>query len=111
MWAIEFDIAQKGIIFSGIKRTEKNTDIVKDADNYMAKQIGNIKLYSVRDLCKSLGINERTIRDWFKKGRLKGVKIGTEWHITEDNLSKFFNEGEKLDSTTAKKDPRKAVSP
>ena len=57
----------------------------------MAKQIGKIKLYSVKDLNESLGVNERTIREWFKKGRLKGVKIGTEWHVTEENLGKFLN--------------------
>jgi len=57
----------------------------------VAKQIGKIKLYSVKDLNESLGVNERTIREWFKKGRLKGVKIGTEWHVTEENLGKFLN--------------------
>jgi len=55
----------------------------------MAKQIGKIKLYSVKDLNESLGVNERTVREWFRKGRIKGVKIGTEWHVTEENLGKF----------------------
>jgi excisionase family DNA binding protein len=57
----------------------------------VAKQIGKIKLYSVKDLKESLGVNERTVREWFRKGRLKGVKIGTEWHVTEENLGKFLN--------------------
>ena len=57
----------------------------------MAKQIGKIKLYSVKDLNESLGVNERTVREWFKKGRIKGVKIGTQWHVTEENLGKFLN--------------------
>lgn len=57
----------------------------------MAKQIGKIKLYSVKDLNESLGVNERTVREWFKKGKIKGVKIGTEWHVTEENLGKFLN--------------------
>lgn len=57
----------------------------------MVKQIGDIKLYSVKDLHDALAINERTIRDWFNKGRIKGVKIGAEWHITEENLRKFLN--------------------
>ncbi len=57
----------------------------------MVKQIGDIKLYSVQDLHDALGVNERTIRDWFNKGRLRGQKIGTEWHITEENLRKFLN--------------------
>ncbi len=62
------------------------------------KQIGDIKLYSVKDLHNALGINERTIRDWFNKGRLKGRKIGNEWFITEENLKKFLNadEGKKI---------------
>ena len=57
----------------------------------MVKQIGEIKLYSVKDLHDALGVNERTIRAWFHTGRLKGVKIGAEWHITEENLRKFLN--------------------
>lgn len=62
------------------------------------KQIGDIKLYSVKDLHNALGVNERTIRDWFNKGRLKGRKIGNEWFITEENLKKFLNadEGAKI---------------
>lgn len=55
------------------------------------KQVGDIKLYSVKDLHDALGINERTLRDWFNKGRLRGVKIGAEWHISEENLRKFLN--------------------
>ncbi len=62
----------------------------------MPKQIGDIKLYSVRDLNKALRVNERTLRDWFNRGRLRGVKIGTEWHITEENLKRFFNAKEKI---------------
>ena len=58
------------------------------------KQIGDIKLYTVKDLHDALKINERTIRDWFKKGKLKGVKIGTEWHISEENLAHFLNADE-----------------
>lgn len=75
----------------------------------MVKQIGDIKLYSVKDLHDALGVNERTIRDWFNKGRLKGVKIGTEWNITEENLKRFFNAeegGEKRTKARALK-PKK----
>ena len=66
----------------------------------MVKQIGEIKLYSVQDLHEALGVNERTIRDWFNKGRLRGQKIGTEWHITEENLRRFFNAEEGGDKRT-----------
>ncbi len=69
----------------------------------MVKQIGDIKLYSVKDLHEALGINERTIRDWFNKRRLKGVKIGAEWHITEENLRRFLNAEEGGEREKAKK--------
>ena len=55
------------------------------------KQIGDIKLYTVKDLHEALEVNERTIRSWFKNGKLKGVKIGTEWHISQENLANFLN--------------------
>lgn len=63
----------------------------------MPKHIGDITLYSVKDLHKALNINERTLRNWFHTGRLKGVKIGTQWHITEENLKNFLNAEESYD--------------
>jgi len=63
------------------------------------KQVGSIKLYSVKDLHEALSVNERTIRDWFKKGKLKGVKLGTEWHISEENLAHFLNADQEKDNT------------
>ncbi len=62
------------------------------------KQVGNIKLYSVKDLHDALSVNQRTIRDWFNKGRLKGIKIGTQWHVSEDNLQKFLNAEEAVNN-------------
>lgn len=61
----------------------------------MVKEIGDIKLYSMHDLNEYLGLKERTIGEWFRKGKLKGVKIGKEWHISEENLRKFLNAEEK----------------
>jgi excisionase family DNA binding protein len=64
---------------------------IKEGESPMVKQIDDLKLYSVKDLNEALGVNERTIRDWFNKKRLRGVKIGTEWYISSDNLKKFLN--------------------
>jgi excisionase family DNA binding protein len=57
----------------------------------MPKQIADIKLYSIKDLHEALGVNERTLREWFNTGKLKGIKLGTRWHITEENLKRFLN--------------------
>jgi Helix-turn-helix domain len=72
----------------------------------MVKQIGDIKIYSVEDLRQALGVNARTIRDWFKKRRLIGQKIGTEWHITEENLKRFLS-GDRGDVAESPKRTRK----
>jgi predicted site-specific integrase-resolvase len=57
----------------------------------MSKQVGQIKLFSTKDLHAALGVNERTVRDWFNKGRLKGQKLSGEWHCTEENLRLFLS--------------------
>jgi len=57
----------------------------------MVKQIGDTKLYSIKDLSKSLGLTERTIREWFRQRRLNGVKLGKEWYISDENLKRFLN--------------------
>lgn len=75
----------------------------------MVKQIGDIRLFSVQDLHDALAINERTIRAWFHSGRLQGVKIGKDWHITDENLRKFLN-AEKGDDTRQDKKTRQLQS-
>jgi hypothetical protein len=72
----------------------------------MVKQIGDIKIYSVEDLQQALGVNARTIRDWFNKRRIIGQKLGTEWHVTEENLKRFLS-GDRGDTA---EDPKKKHS-
>jgi hypothetical protein len=75
----------------------------------MVKQIGDIKIYSVEDLHQALGVNARTIRDWFNKRRLIGQKVGIEWYITEENLRRFLN-GDRGDVSEKSKRTRKLRS-
>ena len=49
------------------------------------------KLYSVEDLAKILPITPLTIRAYFRKGRIKGYKIGKNWYVTKENLDAFLN--------------------
>jgi len=51
------------------------------------------KLYSVKDLSKMLPITPLTIREYFRKGKIKGNKVGRNWYVTEENLESFL-EGE-----------------
>lgn len=50
-----------------------------------------IRLYTLADLEKVLGLCNRTLHTYVKDGRLKAVKIGGKWRVTEENLLKFIN--------------------
>jgi len=49
------------------------------------------KLYSVEDLAEILPITPLTIRAYFRKGRIKGHKIGKNWYVTKENLDAFLD--------------------
>lgn len=50
-----------------------------------------IRLYTLTELAPMLGVTPRTLQSYVKSGRLKGVKIGGKWKVTEENLKKFIN--------------------
>ncbi len=50
----------------------------------------DIKVYSLKEASKILGVTERTLYNYIKAGRIKVQKIGGKWIITEENLKKFI---------------------
>lgn len=60
----------------------------------MPKMIGSLALYTVEELSETLEIQERTIREYLREGRLKGRKLARRWYVSEDNIREYFNEGE-----------------
>jgi len=50
-----------------------------------------LKVYSLTELEPVLGVTHRTLQSYIKDGRLKGVKIGGKWKVSEENLRKFLN--------------------
>ncbi len=55
------------------------------------KTIGGIKLYEVEDLVRMLKLSRITVQAYLRSGRMKGVKIGKRWHVTEKNLKDFLS--------------------
>ena len=49
------------------------------------------RCYSLADISEALGITRRTLCDYIKAGKLKGVKLGGKWIITQDNLDAFLS--------------------
>lgn len=51
----------------------------------------NFKVYTLKETANILGVAERTLLDYLKKGRIKGQKIGGHWKISENNLQSFID--------------------
>ena len=57
-----------------------------------AKQLlENFRVYSLSELEPILGVTHRTLLRYITEGRLKGVKMGGRWKVSQDNLRAFIN--------------------
>ena len=55
-----------------------------------AIEIGNLKLYTVREVAKKLKLTEVTIRTYIKTGNLQAKRIGKQYLIDETDLIDFL---------------------
>lgn len=51
----------------------------------------NIKLYTLQELEPILEVSTRTLLQYIKEGKLKAVKIGRRWKVSESNLQDYVN--------------------
>ena len=58
----------------------------------MPRQVGELKLFDVQELAELLGVQDNTIRNYLKAGRIAGQKLGTKWYVSEDGLRDYFNQ-------------------
>lgn len=61
----------------------------------MPIQLGELKLYSLKELSKALGLTTFTLRAYIRQGKLRARKAGTRWFITEDSLKEYFRGTQK----------------
>ena len=50
-----------------------------------------IKTYTVDEVATQLDISPCTVREYIRKGKLKAVKVGNKYIISEDNYRDFVN--------------------
>ncbi|MBA7584167.1 hypothetical protein ES708_26120 [subsurface metagenome] len=59
-------------------------------------RIGKKQFYNVETLAKMLSIPVQTVRLYIRRGRIKALKIGKFYLVSEENLQKFLDgEGDK----------------
>lgn len=51
----------------------------------------NLNVYTLTELEPILGVTHRTLLTYVKSGKLKAVKIGGKYKVSEENLKKFIN--------------------
>jgi excisionase family DNA binding protein len=54
-------------------------------------EIAGKKYYTTTETAKLLQMNERTIREWVKTGKLKATKPGRSYFISEAAISELIN--------------------
>lgn len=50
-----------------------------------------VETYTVEQVAEQLGVSVRTIREYVRDGKIKAVKVGNKYIISEDNFRKFVN--------------------
>lgn len=60
-----------------------NTEKLQSMDTF--------RLYTLTEVEPILGVSHRTLLDYVKKKKIKAVKIGGKWKISEENLKAFIN--------------------
>ena len=55
------------------------------------KSLETFRLYTLTEIEPILGVTHRTLLEYVNKKRLKAVKIGGKWKVSEENLRAFIN--------------------
>ena len=51
----------------------------------------DIKVYSLKEVSEMLTVSTRTLIQYIRDGRIRAVKIGGRWTVSEENLRHFVN--------------------
>ena len=60
----------------------------------MSIELGKVTLFTVEELAERLDVQERTIREYLREGRLRGRKLAGRWYVTDEAIADYFRQGE-----------------
>lgn len=55
------------------------------------KNLETLRMYTLTELEPILGVSHRTLLTYVKEGKIKSIKLGGKWKVSEENLRKFIN--------------------
>lgn len=50
---------------------------------------GDSMMYRIKEVAQILGFTERAVREWVRTGKIKAVKIMSEWRIPEEEVDRL----------------------
>jgi len=62
---------------------KNNTENLQSLDTF--------RLYTLTEIEPILGVTHRTLLDYVAKKKIKAVKVGGKWKVSEANLKAFIN--------------------
>jgi len=54
-------------------------------------EMAAFKVFPLKEVAPTLGVSYRTLLQYVKDRRLRAVKIGGRWKVSEENLRRFIN--------------------
>jgi len=58
---------------------------------YPSRKIRRISFFTTDQLSDILGLSMLTVRRYLRRGRIKAVKVGQRWYISNKNLDRFLS--------------------
>ncbi len=52
-----------------------------------------MKVFDIKEVAKELKTSEEMVRQHIRNKRIKGIKFGRKWMVTEQELTKALTEG------------------
>lgn len=53
------------------------------------------KLLTPEEVAERLAVSPKSVREWLRSGKLKGIKLGKLWRVRESTLEDFILQAEK----------------
>lgn len=50
-------------------------------------------MYTTKEIADIIKLNERTVRNWINDGKIKAVKLNSEWRVSDEELERIKKEG------------------
>ena len=61
----------------------------------MSIELGKVTLFTVEELAERLDVQERTIREYLREGKLQGRKLAGRWYVTDEAIADYFRGAER----------------